>query len=98
MPKFRLREPLIVEAHRVPEYGPFNPKASSSTIDEWARLWVFLGPGASWEVADDLGVDVENVDGVIEHARPGDWIAKNEWGIFAATPEEFERRFEGYDA
>lgn len=97
MPKFR-KKPVVIEAFRVPPFGPFDPKASADTIDDWGRLWIFLGPGKSWEVADDLGVDIETLEGVM-HASPGDWIIKGVKGeYYPCKPDIFEQTYEGYDA
>lgn len=94
MPKFRKR-PVVIEAFRVPLHSPI---VDHSTIDDWARLWIFLGPGEPWAVADDLGIDIKTLEGVM-HASPGDWIIKGVKGeYYPCKPDIFEQTYEGADA
>ena len=84
--KFRKR-PVIVEAMRVP----------GRDYLQWGEISIWLGVGGPWRVADDKGIDIQTLEGVM-HANIGDWIIRGVKGelypckpdIFAATYEAAE--------
>jgi hypothetical protein len=85
--KFRKR-PVVIEAFQVP---------TDEDMYVWGRLCGWLGPGGSWQVNEQHGIDIQTLEGTMR-ADPGDWIirgVKNELypckdDIFQATYELVE--------
>lgn len=90
--RFR-KKPVVVEARRVPS----GPVESMDSAMAWGELMMFLPSKASWCIADDLGVDIDTLEGRM-HASPGDWIIRGVKGeYYPCKPDIFEQTYEAVD-
>ena len=87
--KFR-KKPVVIEAMQIP------PKWDGKTVPTaQSDVWVWLQHHtAPWGYADDGGVDIKTLEGVM-HASPGDWIIRGVKGEFyPCKPDIFDATYE----
>jgi hypothetical protein len=89
MAKFR-KKPVVIEAVQIPEKwdGESVPHALSD-------ISMFIVSGrADWALADDGGVDITTLEGVM-HGSPGDWIICGVSGeLYPCKPDIFDATYE----
>lgn len=92
--KYR-KKPVIIDALQIPlkpEKG--EDRKEQQWIVTMAQLAVWIDSDAVWEYAEDGGIDIETLEGVM-HASPGDWIIKGVNGeYYSCKPDIFEKTYE----
>jgi hypothetical protein len=90
--KFR-KKPVVIEAMRIPIESEDGEEAFLFGHGELLG-WFIRHEFDEFMVADDLGIDIYTLEGVM-HATPGDWIIRGVQGEFyPCKPDIFDATYE----